>query len=487
MYGASINELSIWITDASGTFTQIFVKTGDQGDQWNHEIVDLSAYTGIVQFTILGIVGDDGTGVQYWGDIAIDNFEIREQVLPPFLGTWKLASINGATSVGPNQGDGSWWSNSYSDVSTRACFFDDSLTFNADFTYNHYMDGTTWVENWQDGSGDRCDIPVAPHVGGSFTYSWDDFNNILTLNGFGAHLGFPKVNNSGEINDPNNAPLNTSYIINLDSTGNFMIADINFGAGWWQFIYQRTNVPVVASTVTYQVDVTNIGTAISSDGINIAGNFADLGASVSGNPMNNWDPLHPQGSMTDLGNGKWEIAVDYPPYPLGVSRRALWKFVNGNWGGDETNVTSTSCGGQGGFGNDRYLDLLGDSTICFEWNSCNSCIPISTCNYTIDMQDSYGDGWNGASIDMLINGVVMTSFTVTSADGSAATGSYSTYTGENVEFYFNSGTWDTEITFQITAPDGSSVGSYGPYPTNSGNDYSVWTGVSNSTCAQLKK
>ena len=105
------------------------------------------------------------------------------------------------------------------------------------------------------------------------------------------------------------------------------------------------------------------------------------------------------------------------------------------------------------------------------------------CDYIVDMQDSYGDGWNGASIDMSINGVVMTSFTVTAADGSAATGSYSTYTGDNVEFYFNSGTWDTEITFQITAPDGSSVGSYGPYPTNSGNSYSVWTGVSNSTCA----
>ena len=104
------------------------------------------------------------------------------------------------------------------------------------------MDGTTWVENWQDGLGDRCDIPVAPHVGGSFTYNWDDFNNILTVNGFGAHLGFPKVNNSGEINDPNNAPLNTSYVVTSDSSGNFMIADINFGTGWWQFIYQRTNV-----------------------------------------------------------------------------------------------------------------------------------------------------------------------------------------------------------------------------------------------------
>ena len=110
-------------------------------------------------------------------------------------------------------------------------------------------------------------------------------------------------------------------------------------------------------------------------------------------------------------------------------------------------------------------------------------ITKAQCDYYIVMQDAYGDGWNGASIDMSINGVVMTSFTVSTTAATADSASYPTYTGDNVEFYFNSGTWDTEITFQITAPDGSSVGSYGPYPTNSGNSYSVWTGVSNSTCA----
>jgi len=78
MFGGAVDELSVWITDASGTLTQVFIKTGDQGNQWNEEIVDLSAYTGIVQFTILGIVGDDGTGVQYTGDIAVDNFQVRE-------------------------------------------------------------------------------------------------------------------------------------------------------------------------------------------------------------------------------------------------------------------------------------------------------------------------------------------------------------------------------------------------------------------------
>ena len=110
-------------------------------------------------------------------------------------------------------------------------------------------------------------------------------------------------------------------------------------------------------------------------------------------------------------------------------------------------------------------------------------ITKAQCDYYVVMQDSYGDGWNGASLDMSINGVLMTSFTVSPAAGTADSASYPTYTGDNVEFYFNSGTWDTEITFQIYAPDGSTVGSYGPYATNSGNDQSIWTGVSNSTCA----
>ena len=107
---------------------------------------------------------------------------------------------------------------------------------------------------------------------------------------------------------------------------------------------------------------------------------------------------------------------------------------------------------------------------------------FSQCHYVVDMQDSYGDGWNGAQINVSINSILITSFTVPSG-GSSAIDSISTYTGDNVSFDFVSGTWDTEITYTITAPDGSTVGSYGPYPTNSGNDGPIWSGVSNSTCA----
>ena len=29
------------------------------------------------------------------------------------------------------------------------------------------------------------------------------------------------------------------------------------------------------------------------------------------------------------------------------------------------------------------------------------------CDYVINMQDSWGDGWNGASVDILVDGVVV--------------------------------------------------------------------------------
>ena len=73
MYGSSTGELSVWITDASGSMSQVFIKNGDQGNQWNEEVVSIAAYSGIVKFKITGTVGSSFTG-----DIAIDNFEVRE-------------------------------------------------------------------------------------------------------------------------------------------------------------------------------------------------------------------------------------------------------------------------------------------------------------------------------------------------------------------------------------------------------------------------
>ena len=121
----------------------------------------------------------------------------------------------------------------------------------------------------------------------------------------------------------------------------------------------------------------------------------------------------------------------------------------------------------------KYLFLfsLTSLLLIFQNNS------FSQCDYVVDMQDSWGDGWNGASIDVSVNGSIVTNLTIPT--GSSGTGSFSTYTNDIVEFTFNSGTFDNEITFQIYDPTGTSLGSFGTNPTVG----LFLTHTSNSTCA----
>ena len=164
-------------------------------------------------------------------------------VTSKLFGTWKLADIAGALQVGPNQGDASWWSSSLADATTRACIFDDSINFDGLGGMTHYMDGSTWLETWQGVSSEQCGTPVTPHNGGNFTYTY--FNNQLTVNGLGAHLGLPKAFNGGELSNPNNAVNSITYEIDFSSNYDTMIVDVQSaggGSGWWRFIYNRTNI-----------------------------------------------------------------------------------------------------------------------------------------------------------------------------------------------------------------------------------------------------
>ena len=81
---------------------------------------------------------------------------------------------------------------------------------------------------------------------------------------------------------------------------------------------------------------------------------------------------------------------------------------------------------------------------------------LGQCHYVVDMQDSYGDGWNGASIDVSVNGTFVANWGL--ATGSAGSDSIATLSGDIVEFTFNDGAWDSEITFQIIDPSGAVLG-----------------------------
>ncbi|WP_224489035.1 hypothetical protein [Robertkochia flava] len=86
--------------------------------------------------------------------------------------------------------------------------------------------------------------------------------------------------------------------------------------------------------------------------------------------------------------------------------------------------------------------------------------------WTIDGQDSYGDGWNGASIDVLIDGEQFLNFLVSEEQGSSNSVTFEVPAdATSIEIFYNSGAWDSEVTFQVTSANGNTVLDLGPSPS----------------------
>ena len=270
------------------------------------------------------------------------------------VGTWKLKESAGSLAVGPAIGDGSWWSIGAADIITRACLFDDSIKFDANGTMTHYMDGSTWLEAWQGTDPAACGTPVAPHNGvGPFNFTYTA--GELTLNGLGGHIGLAKVYNGGELTSPANAPASITYQITFANNDNTMIADINFGPGWWRFIYEKTQQVVVADpNITFKVDMSDYTDPIAT-GVFLNGSF------------NNWcGNCNP---MTNTSGSIWEVTLPLTAGPI------QYKFTIDGWNDQEFFVGGESCVDTiaDGFFN-RYYVVSADATlpaVCFA--SCDAC------------------------------------------------------------------------------------------------------------------
>jgi hypothetical protein len=71
--------------------------------------------------------------------------------------------------------------------------------------------------------------------------------------------------------------------------------------------------------------------------------------------------------------------------------------------------------------------------------------------YTINGQDSYGDGWNGASVDFTVDGVTTV---ITFSSGSDVSKTITVpASASTVGIAFTSGDWDSEVTYQVEWTD----------------------------------
>jgi len=93
---------------------------------------------------------------------------------------------------------------------------------------------------------------------------------------------------------------------------------------------------------------------------------------------------------------------------------------------------------------------------------CGQVIDDPAQDYTIVMNDSYGDGWNDAAIRVIVDGVA-TDYTLDA--GSSGTTVVTVPGGTStLSFEFVSGDWDSEVTFTITSEKGNEIASGGPSP-----------------------
>lgn len=236
------------INNDGGTVTEAPVTSDLTANSWTSIDIPITDYTdqglavnNIFQLKFVGLPWAAGT-------VFIDNIYFYKEPTPPssISGTWIMAPEGGALGVGPALGDTSWWNCDPTCVTDRACYYDDKYVFGVDGSFTNVLGSDTWIEGWQGGS-DSCGTPVAPHDGSaSATYIFDEASGTITINGAGAYIGLPKVNNQGEL--PNVAvPSSITYNVSFVDS-NTMNVSIESGAGvFWQYKLIKTVDPLVGT------------------------------------------------------------------------------------------------------------------------------------------------------------------------------------------------------------------------------------------------
>ena len=116
---------------------------------------------------------------------------------------------------------------------------------------------------------------------------------------------------------------------------------------------------------------------------------------------------------------------------------------------------------------DFELEITEDGVECL---GAVACLPrgaccgaeLTTCTHTVEMFDSFGDGWNGAQMDVLVNGSVVLSGI--SASGSGSSETFTAETGDVITTVYSTGSFESENSYQILDGFGNVIASDGPSP-----------------------
>ncbi len=105
------------------------------------------------------------------------------------------------------------------------------------------------------------------------------------------------------------------------------------------------------------------------------------------------------------------------------------------------------------------------------------CDITDQCEYIITCEDSYGDGWNGASIDVQQNGIAVANVTID--DGYSYTAHVMLCDNVSSALVWHTGNYDSECSFTVTDPSGAII--YTSSSLSSGSLFTFTTNCNGST------
>lgn len=117
-------------------------------------------------------------------------------------------------------------------------------------------------------------------------------------------------------------------------------------------------------------------------------------------------------------------------------------------------------------GDSVMLDA-GAGTLSYDWsnNTTGQTTQLfSSCDYNLDMFDSFGDGWNGAAMDVYADNALVGSYTFTT--GNSANAQIPLVDGCALRVEFASGGFANEESYVLSDPFGNVIIADGPFPVN---------------------
>lgn len=214
------------------------------------------------------------------------------------------------------------------------------------------------------------------------------------------------------------------------------------------------NLNATVNNISGTLTITNAVT--NDENCGDASGFIDLTVNGTATPFTYlWDNGATTQDLSGLSAGLYSVTITDN---TGCMLTQNYTIVN-NSNGLTTSITMNdeTCGNSDG--NITVVANGGIAPLTYTWTGGT---PTNCCVYTLDMQDQ-GNSWNGASIDVLVDGNNVGNFTV--SGGGANTETFNVCDGQSIELLWNPGGFDNEVSFVLIDAGGTTIFTQGGNPT----------------------